>query len=428
MRRSTAFLTAAALAIGGISLPTQVFSQAQNQSGSNNNSNGQGGATGSSSTAGRDSSAESGRHAQDVGGVQQSFARATDAAVSENGLSQLQEMFASRERMQGRESDEGSSARGGVSGGSSSDRSGTSAQTPGSSGRTGSAGATGSERTGSNTAETAGSPRANGTGAQAGSNAQDQQQLNQIVQQIREEWKQKYNQDFKITNESVVFSDITAADIGMREAQPAAGELRGTHSGAAGESRDLSGDQRGTGAAGSSSDRSGTGSANSSSGRSSTYSRNDRTSSSASGSAASEANESAEHAGQHGMAHPITVNVPAVRGTEAVQVRLVREGGQFKFASHGQIDQQKLADALEKHLREVQESQKDWPTDPNQGYRLVTQHVLMAINDATGHMGQSGEGAQPAGSRIRGPSDASGSNSSSTGTGSKSESLNKSGQ
>jgi hypothetical protein len=400
-----------------MSFSTQVFSQAQDQTGSNNTSAGQAGATGSSSTAGREAgSAESGKHAQDVGGVQQLFARATDAAVSEDGLSQLQQMFASRERMQGHESK--GEARGGLSG-SNSDQSRTSGQTSGSSVRSDSAGVAGSERSGRDTSET-GSPRTNGTGAQAANNAQAQQQLNQIVQQIRQEWKQKYNQDFKITNESVVFSDITAADIGMREARPAAGELRGTQRGAAGESRDLGGDQRGTGAANSSSDRS------------STYSRNDRTSSSASGSAASEANESAEHAGEHGMARPITVNVPAVRGTEAVQVRLIREGEQFKFASHGQIEQQKLAESLEKHLREVQESQKDWPADVNQGFRLVTQHVLMAINDATGRRGESGDNAQPAGSRIRGTdsgtsgtsgtsgssSSGAGSNSGSTGTGS----------
>jgi len=432
MRRSTAFLTAAALAIGGIALPSQVFSQQQNQNSSSGTTGGQEGIT-SSARAGHDQTAgESGRHMGEVKGVQDLFARATDAAVSENGLSQLSGLIATREGMEGHEGQIGS--RSGRSG--ASDQSGTSGQTAGSSTeRSRTSSATGSESARTGASETAGSPRTNGTGAAAAGGAENQQ-VAQIVQQIRQEWKQKYNQDFQITNQSVVYSDITAADIGMREAQPAGSELRGTHSGASGESRDLNGDRRSSGLSGSSStsgtgtSSSGTGSSatGSSSDRTGSYSRNDRTSSSASGSASSDSQRSsrsgsselsgsAQQAGEREMHHPITVNVPAVRGTEPVQVRLIREGSEFKFASHQEVDQQKLAQALETHLREVQSSKSDWPADVNQGYRLVTQHVLMAINDATGHKGEA-EHAQPAGSRIRGNSNTSGSSGS---TGSSSD-------
>lgn len=428
MRRSTAFLTAAALAIGGIALPTEVFSQQRNQNSTSGTSSGREGITSSSRTGHEGTAGESGRHMGEVKGVQDLFARATDAAVSENGMSQLTELFATREGKEGHEGQSGS--RSGLSG---SERSGTSGQTSTSSERSrtsGTSGTTGTERARTGAGEATGSAR---TGAAAG--GAENQQLAQIVQQIRQEWKQKYNQDFRITNESVVYSDITAADIGMREAQPAGGELRGTNSGASGESRDLSGDRRGSGLSGSSSDRSGTsGSSATGTGTSTgadhsgSYSKNDRTSSSASGSASSDSQRSsrtgsselsgsAQQAGEREMHHPMTVNVPAVRGTQAVQVHLIREGGEFKFASHQQVDQRKLSQALEKHLGEVQSSKSDWPSDVNQGYRFVTQHVLMAINDATGHMGESGEHAQPAGSRIHGTgSDTSGTSSGSTGT------------
>jgi hypothetical protein len=423
MRRSTAFLTVAALAIGGLALQPKVFSQQNpNQNNTSGTTGGHEGITGSSRVGHDQTAGESGRHMGEVKGVQDLFARATDAAVSENGMSQLTGLFANREGMEGHERE--GAGRGGLSG-TASDRSSGLGQSSTSSDRARTSGTTGTEssRTGTESSrtgagETAGSPR---TGSRAGataSGAAENQQLTQIVQQIRQEWKQKYNQDFRITNESVVYSDITAADIGMREAQPAGGELRGTNSGASGESRDLNGDRRGSSS--SSSGLSGSSSATGSNAdRSGSYSKNDRTSSSASGSASTDSQRSsrtgssdlsgsAQQAGEREMHHPITVNVPAVRGTQPVQVRLMREGSEFKFASHGEIDQQKLAQALEKHLGEVQSSKSDWPADVNQGYRLVTQHVLMAINDATGHMGESGEHAQPAGSRIHGSSDTSG--------------------
>lgn len=414
MRRSTAFLTAAALAIGGISLPSQVFGQQQNQTEAPGAANGQTGSSNSSSSLQDRESAQAGRHMDQVKGVQDLFARATDAAVSENGISQLSGMFASRQDM---EAHEAGANRTGLSRDAAE--------------QAGAARASGASNNGSRTgaAETAGQ-EARAAGAAAGQNA-DTHQLDQIVQQIRQEWKQKYNQDFKISNEAVVFSDITAADIGRREPRTAGSELRGTNPG---ESRDLSGDQRGTPPAGTSNERGTTGantgastdagsSAASSSDRSGAYAHNDRTSSSASGSASSELNATARQAGERQMGHPITVNVPAVRGTEAVEVRVIHEGGDFKFASHNQIDQQKLQQALETHLREVQSSKSDWPADVNQGYRLVTQHVLMAINDATGHHGETGDRAQPAGSRIRGTGSEAGGNSA---TGNSSGDINRS--
>jgi hypothetical protein len=438
MRRSTAFLTVAALAIGGLALQPQVFSQQNpNQNNTSGTTGGHEGITGSSRVGHDQTAGESGRHMGEVKGVQDLFARATDAAVSENGMSQLTGLFANREGMEGHERE--GAGRGGLSG-TASDRSSGLGQSSTSSDRARTSGTTGTEssRTGTESSrtgagETAGSPR---TGSRAGataSGAAENQQLTQIVQQIRQEWKQKYNQDFRITNESVVYSDITAADIGMREAQPAGGELRGTNSGASGESRDLNGDRRGSssGSSGLSGSSAGTGTSSSGTGssatgsnadRSGSYSKNDRTSSSASGSASTDSQRSsrtgssdlsgsAQQAGEREMHHPITVNVPAVRGTQPVQVHLMREGSEFKFASHGQIDQQKLAQALEKHLGEVQSSKSDWPTDVNQGYRLVTQHVLMAINEASGHMGESGDHAQPAGSRIHGTSGSTGTSS-----------------
>jgi len=113
------------------------------------------------------------------------------------------------------------------------------------------------------------------------------------------------------------------------------------------------------------------------------------------------------------MNEQLTVDVPPVTGTMAVNIRLVREGpSNFKFASEKQMQQGQqaqqgqqmqhmhLTSALEKHLKEVVEQKAQWPSDQQKAQRLVTQHVLMAISEC--QSGNMNENAQPAGSRIQG--------------------------
>jgi hypothetical protein len=100
----------------------------------------------------------------------------------------------------------------------------------------------------------------------------------------------------------------------------------------------------------------------------------------------------------------ITIKVPQVEKAEAVTLRVVRQGAnEYKFASAGrEVDQQRLANALEKHLKEVVDSKDQWPSDQQKAQRLVTQHVLMAISEVGMGHGAAGDNAQPAGNRIPG--------------------------
>ena len=101
------------------------------------------------------------------------------------------------------------------------------------------------------------------------------------------------------------------------------------------------------------------------------------------------------------MGREISVNVPPVLGSQAVTVRLVRMGqDNFRFASSGgMVDQQRLASALETHIKHVMDQKDRWPTDAAQAQRLVTQHVLMAVSEASN---AAGENAQPAGLHLPG--------------------------
>ena len=438
MRRSkrtfaAAAAAAAALAIGGMSFSIQAFA-AQAQANPNNAADPQQQQQQRERTADSSDTAirERGRtvHAQgDVKGVQDLFARATDAAISENGLSQLQSMVVNEnqigsgatEGVGAPSTSGGASGRIGAGGGNGGISAGTGAS--GSSGASGTVGASGRDSitSGAAAGESARGSSREGRGREAGQGGigrnYDSKQLDQTINQIRQQWKQKYNQDFRITNETVVFADITAADIGMGEAREAGSELRGSHSGSRDQDQintgrsdrfqsgrsGSGGDSSGAAGAGAASDRSGA--RGSSSGSSGTGTSGETASS---GRTNGELNGVARGAAAMEHRRPMTVNVPAVRGTQAVQVRVVREAGnQFQFASMTPVDREQLGQNLERHLRMVAANQNDWPQDVNHAYRLVTQHVLMAIADTTGANG-AGQ-AMPAGSEIHGRHGAAGS-------------------
>jgi collagen type VII alpha len=488
MRRRTAVLASAILAIGGfgISDPLLSVSFAQQQQQPTGQSTGQTGRTsgqgiGGQSTdtnknatgtnkdaAGDRQGAHAGQQAE-LKGVQSLFAEATDAAVMRDGLQRMEALFAP-ENMGGAgatgasglnhgtstpgatgSGTTGSSAThtgaaGGTSGtsGSSSGSSGIGGTSSGTAGRTGTGAGTGATGTGTSGSGTAG---ANGGVGTTGGNAglassrdgqgnANAQQLNQLIDQFNRDWKQKYSRDFRISDPSLVFADITANDIMAGQAQPAGERLPG--SGASGTSGSTSGSS--TGNSGSTSGTSGA-SGHTSSGTTGGTSSGTSGSSGASG-AAGTSGQSSSGAGRasdrtsgtsgagfsdHGnrisstdtrsgalsgtgagtgahanmMGREITVNVPPVQGSQAISVRLVRMGqDNFRFASSsGMVDQQRLASALETHIKHVLDQKDRWPTDAAQAQRLVTQHVLMAVSEASG---AGGENAQPAGLHLQG--------------------------
>lgn len=254
------------------------------------------------------------QNAAELRAIDDLFARATSVALSSNALNGLESMIVPQDQP--------------LVTGSGASAAGTSATNGGT------AGTTQTQRTSSQASRT--------TRAQTPQDATrdakyDARPLADLVRQIRQEWKQKYNQDFRIANERVVFADITLADVAPPEAQPAAAQIRGGRPANAAE-----------------------------------------------------------------LASPraIAVNVPAVPGTHAAQILVLPEAANtYRFASRIPVDRQQLGQNLQKHLQAIQHQQNQWPSDVNQAYRLVMQHVLMAIAESTAG---APEGATSAGSRMLG--------------------------
>jgi len=455
MRRRTAVLASAILAIGGFGIADPLLSvslgqQQQNtgqSSGQINRNSGQSigtgsqsnnnNATGANATGDRQgANANRGNTQAELKGVQSLFAEATDAAVMRDGLMRLSALVAPE--MGGAatsgatglnhtgKSTPGSTGatHSGASGAGTSSGTSGSGTSSGTSGNTGTSGSglssSGASGTSSGTASrsgtgTTGSGTAgsnNGVGA-AGGNAglassrtgqgnADTHKLNQLVDQFNRDWKQKYNRDFRISDPSLVFADITANDIMAGQAQPAGEHLQGsgTNNGTSGTSGSTSGTH---GASGTSSGTSGRTSTSGSSGASGAAGSSGQSSSGA-GSASNRTSGTSGAgltSGTNMMGHEMTVNVPPVQGSQAVTVRLVRMGqDSFRFASStGMVDQQRLASALETHIKQVMDQKDKWPTDAAQAQRLVTQHVLMAVSEACN---SGGENAQPAGLHLQG--------------------------
>lgn len=76
------------------------------------------------------------------------------------------------------------------------------------------------------------------------------------------------------------------------------------------------------------------------------------------------------------------LTMPAMQNADEVKLNLVREGGSWKIDLNNNVTGPQLKHSLMKHLDEVQKMQDKWPSEGNQGYRLVAQHVLMALSEA----------------------------------------------
>lgn len=443
MRRSTRLFAVVALSVGGLSLPTYLLAEdraggSAGQTGGDRSTvqsegrdtSADGANTGASSSARTAGNREqAGDRAKEVRGIQELFARATDGAVSPGGVRQLHELFVGHEGQgRDREGATGTESKG-RTGATDRDHSGT-GNSSGTSSRV--SGATGTG-TASDNAQGASNreARSGRRGGQESNGAADQesQQLDQIVQQIRQEWQQKYKQEFRITDASQVFNDITASALGG-EARAAAGEVRGSRHGSSdstsgGASSDTNSRTTDTGSqsgVGDTAHTGGTGTGTSGSSARSNDAGSDRAGRSERQTGVGAADRgSAELAGERQSHEAMTINVPAVRGAESVEVRVVREGNdQFRFAP-AHRDRHMLAQNLQTHLQEVQQHQQDWPADVNEGYRVVAQHVLMAISET---QGRNSDQAEPASGHIRGSGTG---NSSDSGTSSEREDSAKSG-
>lgn len=385
--RRTAILASAVLAAGAFGMTSSIsFAQA-----TGSQTPGHTNTTGTNGTANRSTTGNQADSQNEVKGVQDLFAKATEAAVKPNGEQELKALFA-------RYSDTGTNQaanreREHAANNNTTGSRATSGGTSGLSARAGSNSNSGSNRSPNerNSPGASNSTSARNTNEASGSNHMaNQQALNQTIQQFQQDWKQKYGSNFTIQNPAMVFADISANDIMRGQAQTAGERIGGSASGTT--------NNRTTG--------SGTGA---------TGGIHANTGGATGGTAG--ANEQGRLGNLNGnstgsMNQELTVDVPPVSGTQAVKINLVREGpSNFKFASENQMQMQQgqqgqqmqhmhLSSALEKHLKEVVDQKAQWPSDQQKAQRLVTQHVLMAISECqTGNMN---ENAQPASSRIQG--------------------------
>jgi hypothetical protein len=463
MRKRTAILASAILAVSGFGLGDPIVSMTFGQISPTQHPAGLGTSNAGGQQAGSGKQAQPSNQAAAAGatgtasqrdqqnetkGVQQLFAQATDEALKPNGVQQLQALFVSENAGQlgmggmntmrngvngagagnaGQAGAAGSpNASGGASGlsaragntpaGANGGATAAKANGPGNGGATSSA--SNQSPDGNNTSVGLGQPNAIAAGQPGGQHPADLQALNQTIQQFDQAWKQKYGSDFTIQNASQVYADVNAADIMPGMPQPAGSGLRGTgNAGSNGAATGGTGANDAARAEGNSAATAGAAGGSSTSPTGGLHQNVGPTGATAGASTRGQAGPGAGTAAVAGIGaagngminEEVTVNVPPVQGTQAVTVRLLRSGpSSFRFASQMQrLHEGRLASALAEHLRDVMAQKDRWPADKNQAARLVTQHVLMAIAECqTGLRGSAtglgAENAQPAASRIAG--------------------------
>ena len=350
IRNRTALIAAAALAVGALGLPASTLAQdktetnsRQNQSSTPDSSRQQGAATDSQSAGRTDQAA-------DTRGVRELLCSATDNAARGGGFDDFAKLFAA------------SSPTAGQTPKASTDDSlkhlGDSTTTPKTpeeikklQDRAGQFQKDWKDKTGQDTHA-------------------DTNKLDERVTQFRKDWKQKYAQDFQVGDRAVVYADITASDMSVGEARQASSTIHGS-----------AGADRKDGTAGGAD-----------------LSQPDaRSQTPTAGTDA--VRDGAQRAAGHITSQDgqrMTLSVPAYQDAQAVRVQLISGGSNtYHFAQPTPFDRQMLADNLAKHIGMVDDNKANWPNDVNVAYRLVTQHVLMAVSESEGGTQHAALGVTP---------------------------------
>lgn len=93
----------------------------------------------------------------------------------------------------------------------------------------------------------------------------------------------------------------------------------------------------------------------------------------------------ANTADQKAVNNTTTVTFPAAGDAPAVTVHLQNEGtvmNSYKIDVPDTLDGSKLKANLISHITMVDQMKDKWPADPNEAYRIVSQHLLAAVTDA----------------------------------------------
>jgi len=169
-----------------------------------------------------------------------------------------------------------------------------------------------------------------------GFSEKDHPQLDGLIAQIQKDWKAKYNQDFKIADKEAVYNSMFASIVqseipGSNDARLAADRPAVTDPGQMPARPD---NQRVAG-----------GDTNREAGR-----------------------------------NIATINVAASHNMPMLMIPMVHEApDSWKIDVPDSFTVEQLHDNLMKHLTMVKDMKDQWPADPNEAYRAVTHHVLMAV-------------------------------------------------
>lgn len=212
----------------------------------------------------------------------------------------------------------------------------------------------------------------------------DMQQLNTQIDQLRNAWKTKYNQDFDIKNEEVAFANFQIYQGMMGEARPAGERQQPEGSMGPRSSIDRSSDipSRSNDSAA----KPGLGGVTGG-GTADRVTDQPRTDVAIDTNRDDQALMAAEtDRGDMATETHATVVVPAnpQHKAQQVTVHLVNEGtltDAWRIDIPDTINRQQLRDNLSRHLTEVTQSQSSWPTDVNEAYTFVSHHVLAALTD-----------------------------------------------
>jgi hypothetical protein len=174
----------------------------------------------------------------------------------------------------------------------------------------------------------------------------DAQQVSASVDQIRQAYKDKYQQDLDLTKNADQVFNSQFFRIGPGEARTASERIGADATSAAGAAKS------GADAAG---------------------------------------QKDAAQAAASGAGPMITVDIPASGDQPATKLNLVKEGSSWKIDLPDRVDGKQLAQRLNDHLQMAVQQKDKWPADASEGARAISRHVFMAF----GSEGSGASGAAP---------------------------------
>jgi hypothetical protein len=202
---------------------------------------------------------------------------------------------------------------------------------------------------------------------------QDHPQLDQLIERLQQAWQQRYNEQFSIGDRAAAYpAQIVQIRLGVTE-EALAGRRGGDRDELQRLGQDLTstpqlGDRQAPGAriegqVGGIEGRAEVG-----------------------GPAVDEERARPAAGGQAGrQSNVVTVIFPASNELPEVHVPLINEGGitdAWRIDIPLHVDGQKVHDNLVRYMNESLQRQEQWPQDVNEGYRVATHMVMLALLDA----------------------------------------------